>query len=54
METSVTRGVLVTGTDTGVGKSLASVVLLHALRALEQLVDRAGDEAGGRGLRSHA
>jgi len=33
METSVARGVLVTGTDTGVGKSLASVVLLHALRA---------------------
>ncbi|HEY4529420.1 MAG TPA: dethiobiotin synthase, partial [Luteimonas sp.] len=33
METSVTRGVLVTGTDTGVGKSLASVVLMHALRA---------------------
>lgn len=33
MGTSVTRGVLVTGTDTGVGKSLASVALLHALRA---------------------
>lgn len=33
MATSVARGVLVTGTDTGVGKSLASVVLLHALRA---------------------
>ena len=28
-----TRGVLVTGTDTGVGKSVASVALLHALRA---------------------
>lgn len=27
------RGVLVTGTDTGVGKSLVSVALLHALRA---------------------
>ena len=33
MRTSVARGVLVTGTDTGVGKSLASVALLHALRA---------------------
>lgn len=33
MQTSVTRGVLVTGTDTGVGKSLASAALLHALRA---------------------
>jgi dethiobiotin synthetase len=33
MDTSVARGVLVTGTDTGVGKSFASVALLHALRA---------------------
>jgi dethiobiotin synthetase len=33
MSTSVARGVLVTGTDTGVGKSVASVALLHALRA---------------------
>jgi dethiobiotin synthetase len=29
----VTRGVFVTGTDTGVGKTLASCVLIHALRA---------------------
>src|SRR5690606_31412778 len=33
MSPSVARGVLVTGTDTGVGKSVASVALLHALRA---------------------
>jgi len=33
MDTSVARGVLVTGTDTGAGKSVASVALLHALRA---------------------
>ncbi|GHD72052.1 ATP-dependent dethiobiotin synthetase BioD [Luteimonas padinae] len=33
MQTSLTRGILVTGTDTGVGKSLASAALLHALRA---------------------
>nr|WP_220486516.1 MULTISPECIES: dethiobiotin synthase [unclassified Luteimonas] len=33
MTASVARGVLVTGTDTGVGKSVASVALLHALRA---------------------
>lgn len=38
MTASVARGVLVTGTDTGVGKSVASVALLHALR--------------GRGLRA--
>ncbi len=31
--TTATPGVLVTGTDTGVGKSLCSVALLHALRA---------------------
>ncbi len=29
----MTRGVFVTGTDTGVGKTLASAALLHALRA---------------------
>lgn len=33
MPPSLAPGVLVTGTDTGVGKSLASVALLHALRA---------------------
>ena len=27
------RGVFVTGTDTGVGKTLAACALLHALRA---------------------
>jgi dethiobiotin synthetase len=31
--TEVTRGVFVTGTDTGVGKTLASVALIHRLRA---------------------
>lgn len=33
MTASVARGVLVTGTDTGVGKTLASAALLHAWRA---------------------
>ncbi|MBJ6982267.1 dethiobiotin synthase [Luteimonas sp. MC1572] len=33
MTASVARRVLVTGTDTGVGKSVASVALMHALRA---------------------
>src|SRR5690606_19040183 len=33
MSPSVARGVLVTGTDTGAGKTVASVALLHALRA---------------------
>ena len=30
---SITRGVFVTGTDTGIGKTLSSCTLLHALRA---------------------
>ncbi|MGZ5037456.1 MAG: dethiobiotin synthase [Usitatibacter sp.] len=34
----MTRGVFVTGTDTGVGKTLASCALLHALRAADVAV----------------
>lgn len=51
------RGVLVTGTDTGVGKSLASAVLLHALRAgslraIGMKPVAAGCEPGPGGLRN--
>jgi len=33
MDATLPRGIYVTGTDTGVGKTLASAALLHALRA---------------------
>lgn len=51
------RGVLVTGTDTGVGKSVASVALVHALRARGLRVAgmkpvAAGCEATADGLRN--
>ena len=51
------RGVLVTGTDTGVGKTLASVALLHALAARGLRVAgmkpvASGSVAGPGGLRN--
>ncbi|MGY1458723.1 MULTISPECIES: dethiobiotin synthase [unclassified Luteimonas] len=57
MSTSVARGVLVTGTDTGVGKSMTSVALLHALRArglraVGMKPVAAGCEATPQGLRN--
>ena len=55
--TTATPGVLVTGTDTGVGKSLCSVALLHALRArglraVGMKPVAAGCEPTGDGLRN--
>ncbi|WP_449280067.1 dethiobiotin synthase [Luteimonas changyuni] len=57
MTGSVARGVLVTGTDTGVGKSVVSVALLHALRArglraVGMKPVAAGCEATPQGLRN--
>ena len=55
--TTATPGVLVTGTDTGVGKSLCSVALLHVLRArglraVGMKPVASGSEDLGQGLRN--